>query len=92
MKDYNGDVGASRPELFSNETGDLGVVWLWYSTSNRELHLAFMNPVPDAAESTLRLDDVSLPFPVESSSTAFTFTDIDISWADGQVIAVSIVR
>ena len=92
VKDYNGDVGASRPELFSNETGDLGVVWLWYSTSNRELHLAFMNPVPDAAESTLHLGDVSLAFPAEGSSTAFTFTDVDISWTDGQVVAVSIVR
>ena len=72
--------------------GGLEVAWLWYSKRKRETYLSFQNPVPDAAESTLRLDDVSLPFPVESSSTAFTFTDIDISWTDGQVVAVSIVR
>ena len=93
VKHYGyGDVGAVSPELFSNETGGLEVVWLWYSEREREIYLSFLNPVPDRGESTLRLDDVSLPFPVESSSTAFTFTDVDISWTEGQEVAASIVR
>ena len=93
VKHYGyGDVGAASPELFSNETGGLEVVWLWYSEREREIYLSFLNPVPAREESTLRLDDVSLPFPVESSSTAFTFADVDISWTEGQVVAVSIVR
>ncbi len=93
VKDYGyRDMGASDPEFFSNETGSLEVVWLWYSERERELYLSFLNPVPDREESTLRLDDVSLSFPVESSSTAFTFTGVDISWTEGQVVAVSIVR
>ncbi len=93
VKHYGyGDVGASDSELFTNETGGLKVAWLWYSARNRELHLSFMNPVPNAAESTLRLDDKSLAFQVGSSSTAFTFTGVDISWTEDQVVAVSIVR
>ena len=34
VKDYgHRDMGASDPEYFSNETGDLDVVWLWYSSA-----------------------------------------------------------
>ena len=87
-----GDVGGNSPDHFSNETGNLEVVWLWFPERKRELELSFLNPVPGAAESVLRLDDVTLPFPVDSSSTAFTFTDVDISWTEGQVVAVSIVQ
>ena len=88
----NGDLGANSPDLFSNETGDLDVVWLWYSSRNREIHLSFSGLVLNAAESTLKLDDVSLPFPAGSSGTAFTFTDVDISWTHGQSVAARIVR
>ena len=86
------NVGAAGPELFSNEAGSPHVVWLWCSKRNRELDLAFTGPVADPEESPLRLDDVSLPFQVESSVTAFAFTDVDISSTEGQVVAVNIVQ
>ena len=93
VKHYGyGDVGAASPELFTNETGSLDVAWLWYSARKRELYLDLMDSFPDAAGSTLHLDDVSLPFQVGRSSTSFTFTGVDISWTDGQVVAVSVVR
>ena len=92
--DYgHGDVGANSADLFSDETGSLSVVWLWYSARSRELQLAFTGPVADAEEFRLQLDDVSLAFPEGSSGAPnFTFRNVDISWTDGQVVAVSIVR
>lgn len=42
---------------------------------------------------TLRLDNITLSFPAGSSGkTIFTFKDVDISWTERQVVAVSIVR
>ena len=89
----HGDVGAATADLFSNETGSLSIVWLWYSARNRELHLDFTGPVADAEELTLHLDDVALAFPAGSSGRpSFTFSDVDISWTEGQTVAVSVVR
>ena len=92
--DYgDGDVGAAIADRFSNDRGSLTVVWLWYSTRNRELHLAFTGPVADAEELRLQIDNVSLAFPEGSSGAPnFTFRNVDISWTDGQVVAVSIFR
>ena len=84
--------GREQSRSLLQREGRPGRGTLWFPERKRELELAFSNPVPGAAESVLRLDDVTLRFPVESSSTAFTFTDVDISWTEGQVVAVSIVQ
>ena len=42
---------------------------------------------------TLRLDDVALSFPEGSSGKPnIIIEDVDNSWTEGQVVAVSIVR
>lgn len=88
-----GDVGGNSPEHFANETGGLGVVWLWFSERNRELELSFRNPLPGADTMTLKLDELSLAFPAGSSGKPnFKFKDADITWTDGAAVAASIVR
>ena len=88
-----GDVGAISADLFSNETGNINIVWLWYSERLRELYLIFGDAVTEAEELTLQVDDLSLGFPEGSSGrSSHTFTDVDISWTDSQTVMVSIVR
>ena len=84
-------MNADIPDSSTMKRAALDVVWLWYSKRKREIHLSFMNPMPDAAEFTLRFDDVPLPLQVDRSSTSLTFTNVDISSAKSQVVVASIV-
>ena len=88
-------IGAASADLFSNVGGsaDLQIKWLWYDTVRREVRLSFTEGVADADDLILQIGDVSLTFPEGSSnSSGFTFTDVDVSWTDGQTLAVSLVR
>ena len=88
----NGAIGAVRSALFSNEGGsaDLQAKWLWYYTPVRELRLSFTEIVPGAEELTLQIGDVALT--LQAGDSSFTWSDLDVDWADGQVIPVRVVR
>ena len=89
----NVSIGAHGPEAFSNVGGSSGLQakWLWYYIPGRQLYLAFTENVPGAESLTLQIDgDLSIPF--HPGITTYTWNDVDIDWADGQIIAVRIVR
>ena len=87
-------IGANSADLFSNIGGsaDLQVKSLWSYIPGRDLRLAFDDGVPNAADYTLQVGDLSLEFPEGSSGqSGFTFEDVDVDWEDGQTIHVRIV-
>ena len=87
-------MGAASADLFSNVggSGDLQVRWLWSYVTGRDLRLAFQADVPDAADYTLQVGDLSLEFPADSSgASSFKWNDVDVDWEDGQIIRVRIV-
>ena len=94
VADYgNGSLGAYNDDtLFSNVTGSLQlqVKWLWYYEPERKLYLGFKEPIADTEDWILHLDDLVLEFPNGDSS--FAFRNVDVSWTDGQVVKVAMVR
>ena len=94
VADYgNGSLGAYHDEtLFSNVTAtiQLEIRWLWYLEPERKLYLAFRAPVAGARDWTLHIDDRALDFP--SGDSNFVFRNVDVSWTEGQVVNVKIVR
>ena len=88
-------IGAASPALFSNIGGsaDLQIKSLWSYIPDRDLRLSFEDGVPDAADYTLQVGDLTLEFPEESSgNSSFKWTDVDVDWEDGQTISVRIVQ
>ncbi|MYF42983.1 MAG: hypothetical protein F4216_06765 [Acidimicrobiaceae bacterium] len=94
VADYgNSSLGAYLDDtLFSNVTGSiqLQIKWLWYLESERKLYLAFRAPVAGTGDWTLHIDDVALDFP--SGDSNFVFRNVDVSWTEGQIVNVKIVR
>ena len=87
-------IGAATADLFSNVGGSasLHIKSLWSYTLNRDLRLEFEEGVPGAADLTLQVGDLKLPFPAGSSGqSSFKWTDVDVDWEDGQTISVRIV-
>ncbi len=87
-------IGAATSDLFTNigGSGDLQIKSLWSHTPDRDLRLAFQEGVPDAADYTLQVGDLSLEFPADGSgASSFKWTGVDVDWEDGQLIRVSIV-
>ncbi|WP_420624946.1 Calx-beta domain-containing protein [Candidatus Poriferisodalis sp.] len=90
-----GSIGAGSADLFSNQGGSEGLqaMWLWYSTSERSLRLAFTTNV-NTDELRLHAGDVVLAFPEQGSvNSGFTWEDVDDpGWTDGETLAVRLVR
>ena len=87
-------IGAASADLFSNAWGSAGlqVKSLWSHITDRDLRLSFEDGVPDAADYTLKVGDLTLEFPAGSSGqSSFRWTDVDVDWEDGQTISVRIV-
>ena len=87
-------IGAASADLFSNAWGSAGlqVKSLWSHIPDRDLRLSFEDGVPDAADYTLKVGDLTLEFPAGSSGqSSFRWTDVDVDWEDGQTISVRIV-
>ena len=87
-------IGAATADLFSNigGSGSLQIRSLWSYTPDSDLRLAFTDGVPDAADLTLIVGDLTLEFPAGSSGEgSFKWTNVDIDWEDGETIAVRIV-
>ena len=87
-------VGALRASLFSNVggSGNLEIKRLWYFKPSRDLLLAFEEGVPNAADYTLEVGDLSLEFPEGSSGdSSFSWDDVNVDWEDGQVVHARIV-
>ena len=88
-------IGAASADLFSNIEGNAGlqIKSLWSYIPGRDLRLKFEDGVPDAADYTLQVGDLTLEFPEESSgNSSFKWTDVDVDWEDGQTISVRIVQ
>ena len=88
-------IGAASADLFSNigGSGNLKIKSLWSHVPSRDIRLSFEDGVPDAADYTLKVGDLTLEFPEESSGeSSFKWTDVDVDWEDGQTIPVSIVQ
>ena len=89
----NGSLGAYLDDtLFANVTGStqLQIKWLWYLEPARKLYLAFRAPAAGTADWTLHIDDMALDFP--SGDSNFVFRSVDVSWTEGQIVNVRIVR
>ena len=87
-------IGAASADLFSNVggSGNLQIKSLWSHVPDRDLRLAFADEVPNAADYTLQVGDLSLEFPADSSgASSFKWQDVDVDWEDGQLVRVRIV-
>ena len=87
-------IGAASADLFSNVggSGNLQIKSLWSHTPDRDLRLAFQEGIPNAADYTLQVGDLSLEFPEDSSgASSFKWTGVDVDWEDGDLIRASIV-
>ena len=87
-------IGAASADLFSNVggSGNLQIKSLWSHVPDRDLRLAFADEVPNAADYTLQVGDLSLEFPADSSgASSFKWHDVDVDWEDGQLVRVRIV-
>ncbi|WP_420623822.1 choice-of-anchor R domain-containing protein [Candidatus Poriferisodalis sp.] len=87
-------IGAASADLFSNVggSGNLQIKSLWSHTPNRDLRLAFQEDVPNAADYTLQVGDLSLEFPAgNSGASSFKWHGVDVDWEEGQLIRVRIV-
>ena len=87
-------IGAASADLFSNVggSGNLQMKSLWSHIPDRDLRLAFTDEVPNAADYTLQVGDLSLEFPAGSSgASSFKWNDVDVDWEDGQLVRVRIV-
>ena len=89
----NGSLGAYLDDtLFSNVTGSIQpqIKWLWYLDPARKLYLAFEAPIAGTRDWILHIDDMALDFP--SGDSNFVFRNVDLSWTEGQIVNVRIVR
>ena len=90
----NGSIGGWGAGKFSNVggTGDLEAKWLWYHTGDRKLHLAFTTAIADTTGLSLYMGDVAVAFPGGGNDSSFSWTDVDVAWADGETVPVRIAR
>ena len=90
----NGSIGAWGTGKFSNVggTGNLKAKWLWYHTGDRKLHLAFTTAIADTTGLSLYMGDAALAFPDGGNDSSFSWTDVDIAWADGETVPVRIAK
>ena len=89
----NGSLGAYLDDtLFSNVAGSIQpqIKWLWYLDPARKLYLAFEAPIAGTRDWILHIDDMALDFP--SGDSNFVFRNVDLSWTEGQIVNVRIVR
>ena len=88
-------IGAGSAEQFSNQQGRAGLraKWLWYDPVARTLKLGFDDSLDDAEELTLHVGAVSLGFPANSGGdSSFSLENVDISWSDGETLAVRVSK
>ena len=88
-------IGAGTADLFANQSGRAGLraTRLWYDPSARKLRLGFDDGLDDAELLTLHLGGVSLGFPANSGGdSSFTLEDVDVSWTDGETVAVRVSK
>ena len=90
----NGSIGGWGADKFSNigGTGDLEAKWLWYHTGDRKLHLALTTAIADTTGLSLYMGDAAVAFPDAGNDSSFSWTDVDIAWADGETVPVRIAR
>ena len=90
----NGSIGAWGADKFSNVggSGDLEAKWLWYHTGDRKLHLAFTTAIADTTGLSLYIGDAAVAFPDVGNDSSFSWTDVDIAWADGETVPVRIAK
>ena len=90
----NGSIGAWGTDKFSNVggSGELTAKWLWYHTGDRKLHLAFTTAIADTTGLSLYIGDASVAFPDGGNESSFSWTDVDIAWADGETVPVRIAK
>ena len=90
----NGSIGAWGANKFSNVggTGNLKAKWLWYHTGDRKLNLAFTTAIADTTGLSLYMGDAALTFPDGGNDSSFSWTDVDIAWADGETVPVRIAK
>ena len=89
----NSSLGAYLDDtLFANVTSSiqLQIKWLWYLESERKLYLAFRAPAGSTGNWMLHIDDTELDFP--SGDFSFVFRNVDVTWTEGQIVNVKIVR
>ena len=88
-------IGAGSAEQFSNQMGRAGLraKWLWYDPPARKLKLGFDDSLDDAESLTLHMGDVSLGFPENTGgNSSFSLENVDISWSDGETLAVRVSK
>ena len=88
-------IGAGTADLFSNQQGRAGLraTRLWYDPPERELRLGFDDGLDDAELLTLHVGAVSVGFPANSGGdSSFTLENVDVSWTDGETLAVRISK
>ena len=90
-----GSSGADSPDLFTNAggSGGLRVQWLWHYGPERRLYFGLKSPVRDTGGLSLRLGGMTLPFAgANGSDSSFNWAGVDVDWADGETVAVRLVR
>ena len=90
-----GSSGADSPDLFTNAggSGGLRVQWLWHYGPERRLYFGLKTPVRDTGGLSLRLGGMTLPFAdANGSDSSFNWAGVDVDWADGETVAVRLVR
>ena len=90
-----GSSGADSPDLFSNAggSGGLRVQWLWHYGPERRLYFGLKTPVRDTGGLSLRVGGMTLPFAgANGSDSSFNWAGVDVDWADGETVAVRLVR
>ena len=88
-------IGAASADLFSNVGGSAGlkVKSLWSYKTDRDLRLLLEGDDLDPEGLTLQVGGLRLPFPAGSSTgISFKWTDVDVDWEDGQILAARIGR
>ena len=88
-------IGAGSADQFSNQMGRAGLraKWLWYDPPARKLKLGFDDSLDDAESLTLHMGDVSLGFPENTGgNSSFSLENVDISWSDGETVAVRVSK
>ena len=88
-----GSIGAGSADLFANQAGSEGLQAnrLYYNSREHKLYLAFTTSIADTSNLILRMGDQAVAFSGEAGSS-FTWTDVDISWTDGETVAVQVTR
>ena len=87
--------GLSGVDLFTNTGGGGGLraQWLWHYAPERRIYFALKTPIWDTGGLTLRVGGMALPFAdANGSDASFTWDGVDVDWADGETVAVRLVR